>query len=936
MEALLDANAIQSFPELDIRALQRFANTYGPAAYVCRYIHCNKATDGFDTLKKRGAHEAAHQRKFRCADSSCVSFAAGFTSRNALNRHNEKWHRVVTRFTPLLVLLPDNPATRIYGKSSSLRPKQGTSGPRLWSDAASGSSPQTNGAASIVSANNRIEDEIHIEPLVNSGFGAAIERFRRKRNQDPTADRSSTLQQRPTSIPLRRRQGFSKLNAKVVTPSQDQSSDWDAKSIPEEDLQGALVIPRKLPTTLPPVRADAILPKHQGLARFPLTVGYKMKIFAYPEHFGAETASHLLSLPEGITSFRIFNRREDSTWLAPIFCYLESYVDNPPARRIIRREVDHITSFALDSGTQATEAYWPYEYPAFDAGKKFIISILRALPKLDLVECFNNPISSENIAQFAKLLAGQNVSAGPITPTDLDVLMQRLLIPAGIGCLVLVPDADGPHWDRQPFREIKYSVSVAASREYPQPPTVYLLRRGVVFDILYSEKSIKALGTEHEGELGSRNDEPSWMLDVAAKNTDTRFPSEDDASQSSENHFQTVEEILPYLFETPHSTMSRPIGNTSVAHREMVQELDQILGIGPSYQPPHGDDKFQHPEESVGINAMDDRNAKQIQADLQDSQYPMISLPLTPAKQAEQKERKSCEFVNMGLNPYRGECEVGACFTIGVYERKNFARHCYCKHRGGSCNESFGKVQELQSHFRSTHFQFSKLGKAARSKCEKCSHQWHERGDSLSLRCPNCRESNHVSSKIVGIFGPLPRPNEMMIDSTRRSIIHLLAVQPLRTDQLRKRLAHLSEVDFEAALTRFYINLEDGTWMLTSDEWKKIDILHFGTPDQQHVMINIKRNEEFLMSLKSRQLSYSLDNAKGGSQSSGGHRHSPSRKPQQHYGSSTQERSHNQQLLTPQTTSIPSHASYYVPVLNSPGVATLNTNTVQSSTAQKR
>ncbi|KAH7409681.1 hypothetical protein BKA64DRAFT_404683 [Cadophora sp. MPI-SDFR-AT-0126] len=109
VETLLDPNAAHNFPDFDSRALQNFTKTYGPAAYICRYLHCSKATDGFDTLKKREAHESAHQRKFRCAEPSCGSFAAGFTSRNALNRHNEKWHRVVTQFAPLLVLLPGHP-----------------------------------------------------------------------------------------------------------------------------------------------------------------------------------------------------------------------------------------------------------------------------------------------------------------------------------------------------------------------------------------------------------------------------------------------------------------------------------------------------------------------------------------------------------------------------------------------------------------------------------------------------------------------------------------------------------------------------------------------------------------------------------------------------------------------------------------------------------
>ncbi|KAG4419689.1 hypothetical protein IFR04_007189 [Cadophora malorum] len=805
VETLLDPNTIQSFPGLDSRALQSFAITYGPAAYVCRYIHCNKATDGFDTLKKREAHEAAHQRKFRCADSSCVSFAAGFTSRNALNRHNEKWHRVATQFTPLLVLLPGNPATRIHGISGSLQPRQGTSGHRLRSGGASDESPHKHGAGPIVPANNNIENiEIHMQPSVNRDFESSVGKTTRNTTQDPMADRPSTLQQRPASMPLRRRKGFSKLNAKIMIQGKHQSTDRNAKNIPEEHLAGVLVIPRELPITAPPVPADAILPIHEGLAEVSLTVGHKMDISTHLEHFGHETAGHLLSLPQGITSFRSFNQKGDST------CARDTY------------------------------AYSPDEYSAFETGKRLVVEILRAYLERDLVKFFSNPAFSNAIAQFAKLLAGQNVSAGPMTPTDLDVLMRRLFLTAAIGCLVLVPDAEGHHhWGRQPFREIKYSgsLSLAASREFPKR-TVYLLQRELVFDILYSEKSINILGTEQDGELGSRNDEPSYMLEVAAKNTGTYFASEDDASQSSKNHFQAFEESLPDLFEASHAKMGHQIGNASSARQEMVQKLDQRLGIGPDYQSAHDDDKFQHPAESVDLDAIDGWNGKQIQTDRQDSPYPMISLPLTPAEQAEQKERKSRELVNIGLNPYRGEYQVGAYFTIGVYTWRNNAGRYYCKHRGGSCNESFVAVERLRAHFWSAHFNFSYLGVTTKSKCEKCEHQWN---GSWGLVCPNCRDFSHVVSEISAKFGPLLNPDERTVDKARRIIIQFLAVQPLTTEQLRQKLAYLPEVEFEAALTEIYISVEDGKWMLTSEDWTEVDLDQLDSDSRNRVRSNLLR-----------------------------------------------------------------------------------------------
>jgi len=92
VEALLSPSAIQRFPDLDNHALQRFADIYGPAAYVCRYIHCSKATDGFESASQRDNHESQHQRQFRCEDDSCASFPAGFLSRSLLVTHMSRCH----------------------------------------------------------------------------------------------------------------------------------------------------------------------------------------------------------------------------------------------------------------------------------------------------------------------------------------------------------------------------------------------------------------------------------------------------------------------------------------------------------------------------------------------------------------------------------------------------------------------------------------------------------------------------------------------------------------------------------------------------------------------------------------------------------------------------------------------------------------------------
>ncbi|PQE30167.1 hypothetical protein CJF32_00003620 [Rutstroemia sp. NJR-2017a WRK4] len=94
-EALLDEKALATFPEISENELQVFRDTYGVSAFVCRYLHCAFSSDGFDSSSKRAKHESQHQRQFRCAHSSCFSFAPGFVTRNQLNKHNERYHPVV-------------------------------------------------------------------------------------------------------------------------------------------------------------------------------------------------------------------------------------------------------------------------------------------------------------------------------------------------------------------------------------------------------------------------------------------------------------------------------------------------------------------------------------------------------------------------------------------------------------------------------------------------------------------------------------------------------------------------------------------------------------------------------------------------------------------------------------------------------------------------
>jgi hypothetical protein len=94
-EFLLDDKALMTFPEISDKDLQDFREIYGGSAFVCRYLHCVFSTDGFESPSQRTKHESQHQRRFRCAYSSCFSFSTGCVTRNLLNKHNERYHPAI-------------------------------------------------------------------------------------------------------------------------------------------------------------------------------------------------------------------------------------------------------------------------------------------------------------------------------------------------------------------------------------------------------------------------------------------------------------------------------------------------------------------------------------------------------------------------------------------------------------------------------------------------------------------------------------------------------------------------------------------------------------------------------------------------------------------------------------------------------------------------
>jgi hypothetical protein len=88
----LNSGAPLSSASISEEELQNFRDTYGHSAFTCRYVHCERASDGFGSHQEREKHEAQHRREYRCAKPTCAYSEMGFASRAQLNRHTRKYH----------------------------------------------------------------------------------------------------------------------------------------------------------------------------------------------------------------------------------------------------------------------------------------------------------------------------------------------------------------------------------------------------------------------------------------------------------------------------------------------------------------------------------------------------------------------------------------------------------------------------------------------------------------------------------------------------------------------------------------------------------------------------------------------------------------------------------------------------------------------------
>ncbi|KAH9219296.1 hypothetical protein DL95DRAFT_520678 [Leptodontidium sp. 2 PMI_412] len=416
LEALLSPSASDLFPGLDRRALDNFANIYGP---------------------------------FRCDDASCASFATGFTTRNALSRHNEKWHRVVTEFATLLVLLPRNPSTRGRSQSSTPRFDRRISDQRSRSGLLSKKqthkgSIEEGTTKAMKGADNRTEkvnelpssegwhnfaavipvmiqdsmaeaapkvpiSQTPIAPLgdkLSPEERAVLEAEYAALNTAETGEENETMienatqespgqqgesdigldhglsrRHRSNSLSVRRGNNLPNPSPDVMIEHRNQLIAGNTPINPGGELKNLMEITGGTNIAASLAIGDVALRTHQSLPHYAPTVGEKLDIQSQGDYLGDSALEHLQALAEPILSFRPVSNNGDSTWLIPMFCYFESLASfRSSAGLIIKGEVERIGNISLTPSLYTEYRYSPYEPHS---------TAVRNLSSISCVDCPN-------------------------------------------------------------------------------------------------------------------------------------------------------------------------------------------------------------------------------------------------------------------------------------------------------------------------------------------------------------------------------------------------------------------------------------------------------------------------------------------------------------------------------------------------------------------
>lgn len=74
------------------RILLDFQTSRSSGAFLCRYLDCPRAAQGFSSSEIRQSHEDSHRPRFQCTHAPCGFFGMTFKTRAAMKKHAAQYH----------------------------------------------------------------------------------------------------------------------------------------------------------------------------------------------------------------------------------------------------------------------------------------------------------------------------------------------------------------------------------------------------------------------------------------------------------------------------------------------------------------------------------------------------------------------------------------------------------------------------------------------------------------------------------------------------------------------------------------------------------------------------------------------------------------------------------------------------------------------------
>jgi hypothetical protein len=122
-ESILE-NPDDGVPGANLELVREFKKIYGESVLPCRYSPCPSRANCFFSPRDRDRHEASHMRRFKCSESTCEFHNTGFSTKAALQKHNQMYHRKMDEFILPIRRRPQGRNLREEFRSHNVSPNE--------------------------------------------------------------------------------------------------------------------------------------------------------------------------------------------------------------------------------------------------------------------------------------------------------------------------------------------------------------------------------------------------------------------------------------------------------------------------------------------------------------------------------------------------------------------------------------------------------------------------------------------------------------------------------------------------------------------------------------------------------------------------------------------------------------------------------------------